>query len=302
MTENVSIDPKAAALGRLAQWARNNEQRDLLVCDARKAGATQAEIIATSNLAKQTVINILHAAGLTGDALKQQEQPVQTDTAFAEAKYYPHHSHFISATSGHRRGDWEFEFLPFTGHEKRPGRIEPTADLDTNHAKRDEYIQRDHEYRAAEELWEKARYRRDMTAAVRKAPTMWQAYLDARAAMDSAWAALDTTEHWQRDVLRLRKAHKACLAAAQAWDEIGETMGTMEYGAIYGRCPSHEQIAKELGIAGAQDWDVRSQDDYYRSGPFRPAPGLRGDVLHDVNEQVEHLEEISRLSGTRAEQ
>lgn len=76
MTENVSIDPKAAALGRLAQWAHNNAQRDPLVCDARRAGATQAEIIATSKLAKQTVVNILRAAGLTNDVLKQQEAPM----------------------------------------------------------------------------------------------------------------------------------------------------------------------------------------------------------------------------------
>lgn len=71
MTESVYATPKDAALARLADWAINDANRDPLVCEAKRAGATYDEITDITGLSSRTIASILKAAGLTGDTAKK---------------------------------------------------------------------------------------------------------------------------------------------------------------------------------------------------------------------------------------
>jgi hypothetical protein len=76
VTESVYATPKDAALAKLAEWAINDANRDPLVCEAKRAGATYDEITNITGLSSRTIASILKAAGLTNDVLKQQEAPM----------------------------------------------------------------------------------------------------------------------------------------------------------------------------------------------------------------------------------
>lgn len=305
---SATSDPKAAALGRLAQWARINEQRDSLVCGARRAGATQAEIVATSKLAKQTVVNILHAAGLTGEALKQkQEQAVQT--AAIDAQHFPHHPHFIAAEkSGNRT---KYTFHPFTGDEPEPQHPDFPKPYEAQEKQSPadkamwaEYIERESEIEAARKVWMEARYYREITPLVEAAVKARPPVDEALAEMTTAWESLDNALVWPVAVKQLIDAQDKARRVLGEWvRKFAYPLAKAEGSQPHYIC---ENVANWSGIAekitGERiGWEVGWYYQGDRHCPASYSDDPRDGLDRTIREQRDRLKEIAELAGTRDE-
>lgn len=282
-------------LADLREYARKAAARDDLVCRARRAGASYADLITASGLSRGTVTSILTQAGLTGP------HPTETETTVAPTQQlmFPHHPHFISARKNSPGRGTTYEFRPFTGAEPEP--VDPVAGPirdDLTAAQREERWERSREIEAARDLWMAARYRLLATPLVKKAVAARPKVDEALAAMGKAWEALDTATVWPVAVKRLLAAHEIALAAMYTWvDNFAEPLAEFE-----GKQENYvqEQVSDWRGIARSlgyePNWDIGN----YYAGDRRVGPHYSNDPVRDLKEviatQRATLDEVARFS------
>lgn len=309
MSENESATSsgKDLSLARLRQYRDWSERRDLLVCDAKQFGATYAEIMAASGLAKGTVNSILDRAGLTGDQTRHQESTMTTSTAAVigiRARFFAHHPHFvdIKPMGG---SSYNYTFRQFSGDEPEPERPDhpayvPVEDRTTEYeAQGQEWSERCTEMDVAHKLWEQARYRRQITplveAAIKARPPVDQAL----STMQQAWEALDNALVWPVAVKQLLDAQDRARAALAQWVDtyaypLAVAEGTQSY-YIRENIANWGAIADELND-GRIGWEI---GDYY-AGDRHVGAGYSDSPLDDLERTIEQqraqLAEIAKYS------
>lgn len=268
--------PKESALAALRTWRSYVDYRDPLVIAAAKAGASQAEIIQASCLAKGTVRTILDSA--------QKETDVTTTT---DPLAGLHHPNFVRVDGEY--GIRRFVFRPFTGDEP-----EPTDDIDVylaHHHQIGEELARQlqQEYDVARMHWKIGRYKKAVKPLLKKAAPLWDAYAKARRTLDETFAAFDNTPdtHWKAQILKLSRAHTAALQAAGDWDSQAEDIAKAaddHLDDVFELHPRIEDVAAEIGI-NAHDWEIeRSASSYTFHGT-----GVRYAVSKLIDQQKEDL-------------
>lgn len=313
MTESITTDAKTTALSRLTLWADETKRRDPLVCDAKRAGATHDEIVFASGLAKQTVANILKAAGLTAEALKQQERSMQTDTttppAFGtSARFFPHHPHFVAVKPTWLDGRYEYTFREFTGDEPRPenpaypGYVPDEEQTAEDKARMREYHERMAEIDSADKAWQQARYRRQITPLAEAAVKARPPVDEALSAMTEAWEALDSAPVWPVAVKRLIDAQDKARTEMGRWVDgyaypLAKAEGSQSH-YIREHVADWRDIAEK--VTGTRiGWDIGW---YYKGdhhvGSYSSDPW--GELDETIRKQRARLEEITRLSGANA--
>ncbi|MEU5976346.1 hypothetical protein [Streptomyces sp. NPDC047315] len=201
-----------------------------------------------------------------------------------------HHPNFRGVTRGGHSLPG-FTFKPFTGAEVEP-LLPAGAKADGTLTTAALELLRE-EYSTAHELWQQARYVRDLATAADGAHKVWDAYTKARAQMDEQFAALATTTDgmWRSAVSRLVKAQSTARAAAVAWDATAARIVAVheEY---RGTTLSHRD-AYERG--GSSAWVIGDLSDYRSSWS---TPPLTGEVDGVIREQQRHVRAVSDLVGT----
>lgn len=272
--------PKESALTALHEWRSYLNYRDPLVTAAAKAGASQAEIIQASGLAKGTVRTILDTA--------QEETDATTTTDPLAGLHHPNFVRLDDSECGIRR----FLFRPFTGDEP-----EPTNDIDvypTHHQQFGEEPARQlqQEYDVARMHWKIGRYKKAVKPLLKKAAPLWEAYAAARRTLEETFQAFDTTPDtmmWKSQILELSRAHTAALQAAGDWDSRAEDIAKAaddHLEGVFELRPRLEDVAAELCI-DTQDWEIeRSAEAYTFHGT-----GVRYGVAQLIEQQKEELSE-----------
>lgn len=290
--ESRIVSGKDIALERLRQYRGWAESRDPLVCAAKRAGATYTEIVTSSGLAKGTVNTILARAGLTGPQTSNLENAMPTSTA---ARYYPHHSHFISATP--RFGRVEYEFKPFTGDEPKPEPprpmppyVAPEKRTAEQQAMADEFTERVAEYDVMKGAWREAVYRKQMTPLINAAYEARPAADAALREMDDAWAALDNAEVWPVAVKRVLDAHDAARTAMEQWmNQYAKPLATAESQFLQ----VSERLADWRGLAYGLGHDGRLDVGWTYDGHYDASP--MDEVNDKIAKQRQRLEEIAKF-------
>ncbi|MET9260349.1 hypothetical protein [Amycolatopsis sp. NPDC004079] len=308
MTEDMPAAPvpdKVRALARLTQLREWAERRDELVCDAQRARATYAEIMAASGLAKHTISAILGRAGLTGD---RPAHPEDTMLAAALSVDYPHQPHFVRVEPA-PEGDHanilcrylnrsgmtptprvKFTFEAFTGDEPEP-LLPSIADLDRASAMRNEApfasALCETEWRVARDLWRLARHTRRLLPVLDDAAVVWTRYDHARDTMNRLYRGLGTTAKWNQAVMRLLDAQENALNEAEDWGRVSRLIAEAE-DQKHLFFPSFTVLASQHGIdEHASLWQLD--------------PDARATVESTIRAQKHRLREIRELSGTDSE-
>jgi hypothetical protein len=248
--------PKEAALAALRTWRSFMDDRDPLVIAAARAGASQAEIIEASALAKGTVRTILN--------FRQEDTQVTTTTTDPLAGL--HHPHYLRTD---REGVFrKFVFRPFTGEE-----LEPTSGDDVYATHRttlgpDLAQELTDEYRNARRQWQLARFKTALRPLAKEAPPLWNAYVSAKTAMEETFAAFDTTPDtmWKSQLLKLSRAHDAAWEAAVNWDSHAERMAALADEHLKGVSVTIALIQEAAAEAGvdSSDWKIEYSAEVYR--------------------------------------
>lgn len=295
MADKTQNSEKERALAALRVWRAYFDDRDSLLINARKAGATIAEIMEASKLAKGTVRAVV---GTAEDTDQENMMPTTTDHL---VQY--HHPHYISGTvtttrSGSMR--LEIQMRPFTGIEPEPTEPPEIWGLD----REDRELLRA-EYQILRGEWAKARLRKDARPVLAQAAPVWENYRAAREAMDAEYAKFWTGEadggKWKRQVLHLVEAQETALAAAQDWDNTAVELARLERFAI--DAISHYRLthaASDIGM-DISTWDVRDLDDYEGDKSWGWSPRLLAqDVATEIEQQKERLKQVAELAGDTA--
>lgn len=259
--------PKEAALAALRTWRDFTNDRDPLVTAAARAGASQAEIIEASGLAKGTVRTILNSP--------QEDTHVTTTTTDPLAGH--HHPHLVRVE---REGSYRtFVFRPFTGEEP-----EPTSGDNIYAAHRTtlgpELAQElTDEYREAHRKWQIARFKTALRPLAREATPLWNAYVTAKAAMEETFAAFDTTPDnlWRAQTLKLSRTHDAAWEAAVNWDDHAERMAALADAHLSGVSVTSALIQEAAAEAGVDstNWVIEYSAEVYRSSRAGVHDGVR---------------------------
>jgi hypothetical protein len=145
----------------------------------------------------------------------------------------PHHLHLISAEPHQgvfgRKGT-KYTFKPFTGHEPEPSFITMVPDQVSATLTPEQTIELLSEYRAAHQVWAKAKFRLDATPLLRAMAPLWGAYAQARRQWDAAMTALENTNdsQWRAGLLKLHDARQKTLVAARAFDGHAAKLALLE--------------------------------------------------------------------------
>ena len=286
---------KHAALRALETWRAYFEDRDPLVRAARRAGATIAEIMEASGLAKNTVRSAL------AEAEPAATEDTMTTTVDPITRY--RHPHLVDARPGPRTNETTYTMRPFTGYEPRPEMPrDPWHDQDLTHEDR---LRLAREYDALDLAWAKAVFKLKLRPVLADAAQRWREYADARRAMDELFAAFADLQDgkWKSQTLRLAEAHRRARAAAQRFDEIGEQLAVLEreHLTLVGEreAMTTADAASELGV-DARDWYLSWLEDYQPAGYQRDfLTPLTRRLAQDIEAQQEQLREVDGLSGTR---
>jgi hypothetical protein len=259
--------PKEAALAALRTWRSFMDDRDPLVIAAARAGASQAEIIEASALAKGTVRTILFS--------RQEDTQVTTTTTDPLAGL--HHPHYLRTD---REGVFrKFVFRPFTGEEPEPTSGDQI--YATHHAALGADLAQEltDEYRVAHQQWQIARFKTALRPLAKKAPPLWNAYVTAKAAMEVTFAAFDTTPDtmWKSQILKLSRAHDAALEAAVRWDDHAERMAALADEHLSGLSVTSALIQEAAAEAGVDStsWEIEYSAEVYRSSTAGVHDGVR---------------------------
>lgn len=226
-----------------------------------------------------------------------------------------HHPHFVSADR-HRYGV-DLRFKEFTGGELEPKLPEDVnaafraahdaalavrdADPSDRNQKASSAIlaawreARD-EAKAANTLWQVARFRRDATAKLRAAAPTVHAYHAARKAAEDAYEELRGTPDgwWQAKLLTLTEARAAALDAAQKLDDAGSGIAYIEHGlpfAVQEETPPLHQLAQDCGV-DLGGWAPDSLDQYES---YEPPTVV--ELRRLFSEQDKRITEVARLFG-----
>ncbi|MGW5529411.1 hypothetical protein [Streptomyces xanthochromogenes] len=204
-----------------------------------------------------------------------------------------HHPHLLKVTKN-EFNRISFEFKTFIGTEEEPERPNVIWSYDLP-----EPVSKilSAEYDTAHALWIDAKYIRTLkaVAAQHNAPAKWDAYTRARAAMNDAFNALNTTadNQWNAAVSRLVAAQETALETAKAWDGTARQIAEVHYDHSSSYLPwsaAHEQA----GLS-AKDWDVQDRDAY--TDTYNTHTPLVGKVQDAINEQRNHLRTVASLTS-----
>lgn len=226
-----------------------------------------------------------------------EEPTVREDNAVTSQAPDPisnyHHPHFISA----EHGEWVtlYWFREFTGLEPEPEAPESAWD-DDSLTWEDRRLLRC-EYEGARCMWSKARFRRDAGPAIKSAVPVWQAYLQARSAMDAAFAAFWETgdNQWRAQILRLGDAHQQALRAAGDWDRVADGLARMRDEHLRYVGEGNELGLNDVGAAIGIDttgWHI----DYWYYGKERHGDGLVKEIREVIGEHERRLREVAELA------
>jgi hypothetical protein len=258
--------PKEAALAALRTWRNFMNDRDPLVTAAAQAGASQAEIIDASGLAKGTVRTILNS--------RQEDTHVTTTT---DPLAGLHHPHYLRVE---RQGSYrQFVFRPFTGEEPAPDNDDQIYATHRTTLGPDLAQELADEYRVARKQWQIARFKTALRPLAKEAPPLWNAYVTAKAAMEETFAAFDTTPDtmWKSQILKLSRAHEAAGEAAARWDAHGERMAALADEHLSGVSVTRALIQEAAAEAGvdSSDWAIEYSATVYRSSTAGVHDGVR---------------------------
>ncbi|MBK3642204.1 hypothetical protein [Streptomyces sp. MBT33] len=249
--------PKEAALAALRTWRDFTNDRDPLVTAAARAGASQAEIIEASGLAKGTVRTILNSP--------PEDTNVTTTTTDPLAGH--HHSHLVRVD---REGSYrKFVFRPFTGEEPEPESGDNIYAAHRTTLGPELAQELTDEYREAHRKWQIARFKTALRPLAKEATPLWNAYVTAKAAMEETFAAFDTTpdNRWKSQTLKLSRAHDAAWEAAVNWDNHAERMAALADEHLAGVCVTSALIQEAAAEAGVDstNWVIEYSAEVYRS-------------------------------------
>lgn len=283
---------KSAALDALRVWRKVVGDRGRLVANARACGATLAEIMDASGLAKGTVRKASDAS----------EDAMETSAARTRNPY--DHPNLVDCTST-GFGGWRTEWRPFTGAEPRPDLA--TAHPDWHLAYRYDDPERQRlkaTWRNALALWTAARFNTALRPLLARALPTWQAYQQARKAVDAAYAALMDAEDskWRSGVLRLHEAHDELRRTVRAWDTEDHAIAACEQ--KYGEGlpeddrPQTRFAAAELGY-DVSGWDLHSSIDFDPAAGGSATHRSPGQVEKLIQQQVSRIRQVSDTAGDR---
>lgn len=218
------------------------------------------------------------------------------------------------------RYNLRFTFTPFTGLEPQPQ--EPTRyweDPKLAYEHRDraegrpiadetEYKLRelarmilDDSYAAARIEWKNARHVAQLKKTVKDAGTLWKAHLQAKSAVDAAFAYLRDSQaatEWPAAVSRLVDAQDTYMAAALTFDERAQEIAEVHSENSHEEMLGYDEALAAAGYPEAKDWQIASADDYgtdYRGeyGRYTTA----GQAQRLIKDQEAHVAKVGRLTG-----
>lgn len=290
---NDAPESKQTALDNLRTWRGWFDRRDPLIYAAHLAGASLTEIRDASGVAINTARS----------AITAQEATVQTATD-PHAKY--HHPHFVSVERT-RTGGWKFTFKAFTGQEPEPEAPQAIHRDDTVPHEQKSVLFR--EYDVAKEMWGTARFHLRARPLVPEIAPLWDAYQQARTAMNAAFDSLMSTSDntWRAQVMKLTSLHREAREAADTWDQAAKRLA-----AVY------EEYLRDVGMARAEpmsfifsgydidttDWNLETVKDYeqlsWHYGEFL-TPSVRA-IAKEIDQQKTRIREVADLTGETTDQ
>ena len=310
---------KDDALNALRTWNDWYGRRDALIRAARLKGATLDEIEQASGRARGTVL-----AAIARKPASQPETTMDLNLSPAAASY--HHPHYTGVTVQPRglvrnsgvipqigspeitaclRGqkilpdtDLIFHFRPFTGRETFPETPSWWRNSDLTDTDQD-FLQA--EWHVAEVFHGQARFRLTATPAIKEAAPVWDKYMSARTAMDSAYAVFAGAPdgQWRSLILALVRTQAAALDAAREWDRTAGELTGLENTHLRDVGEENEltlrQVAAETGM-DISSWDIRGYNDYNGYGDKN---ATARDISRLIEQQHRELKQVAALAGDK---
>ena len=229
----------------------------------------------------------------------------QTDTATPPIPVW-HHPHFIAAET--RYGSTSYRFKPFTGDEPEPAvpasvndafsaawdAYDRARDTDERGAVSRAWSAAEHEARAANTMWQVARYNRSYIGMLQQVAPFVAAFQAAKQVAVDTYESLHATPDgfWQAKLLTLTEQRSAALEAARKLDEQSGGL-TNTYNGLPERVLQELPFPAELEKAAGVDFgDWGPQESYgYGDGPDTSA------LKRLFAEQDEKIAEVARLFG-----
>ncbi|MEV4212561.1 hypothetical protein [Micromonospora sp. NPDC049662] len=313
-----SQDVRASTLDALRRWAATD--RPTLVAACWRAGNRNiSELARIAGVGREAIYADLRAKGIEPTRTREEPPTMPTTTGQADIELpVPgwRHPHLVNVRKSR---DWrgvryEFSTKPFTGREPEPELPEEWRNIHPSDGDGERNwersSQRHTEIGLVRRVWARAHFgyqvgqllgRRDGHPYSTPAEH-WQAFVDARETLRTAYAALDTTldNMWKSALLRVVDAKGPAQEAAEMWDRrasefaaldgwLLKQLGEDEY-------PTHaiRDAAKEHGV-DTTDWLIESHYEYTETWTSTPAIA---EIEKMITAGDERIRQVSGLAGT----
>lgn len=311
-----SLDVRAATLDALRRWAATD--RASLVAAAWEAGNRNvSELARTARVGRDAIYADLRAKGI--DPTASREEPAVMPTT-DEAVDLPvpgwRHPHLLTVRKSRHFDEvvYDLTVKPFTGREVEPeipqewDRIHPSEEDEDWNRSVAPSRQRSVEIELVRKAWAQARFKYQVgqllargSGHLYRTPTeAWQAYVDAREGLRTAYAALDSTpdNEWKAALLRIVDAKQAAEQAAEQWDDHAREFTALDWWlfGVLGEDNHPDRAirdtAKEHGV-DTTAWLIGTHDEYTSRYYSPPAQAEIKEMIEAGDERIRQVQALS---------